>query len=63
MITIVFVLKKNLETLLNFADKKNKKRIKVDYVRECILSNHPDVLGKLYDLIDKSKDGNAIIEN
>ena len=57
MKTFWFKKKKNLETLCNFAEKKNKRRIKTEYVRECILSNKPDVLNKLYDLILKDKNG------
>ena len=33
---------------------KRKKKIRIDYIRECILANNLDVLNKLYDLINKT---------
>lgn len=50
-------MKKNLEMLLDFAEKKkSKNRIKIDYVRECLLSNQPDVLNRMFSEISKSED-------
>lgn len=49
----------NLNTLLDFAEKKkNKSRIRIDYVRECLLSSKPDVLTKLLEKINKAKEEN-----
>lgn len=45
-----------METLLDFAEKKKKKKIRCDYVRECILSNNPEVMNKLYELVNKMND-------
>ena len=53
--SVNFTLKKNLETLLKFAETKKKSRIRIDYVRECVLSKNPDVMTKLYNLVEKSK--------
>ncbi|CAF0841426.1 unnamed protein product [Brachionus calyciflorus] len=47
---------KNVETLLDYAEKKKKKKIRTDYIRECILSNNPEIMNKLYELVNKMND-------
>jgi len=48
---------KNIEFLINFAEnKKGKSRIKIDYIRECILSSKPDVMNKIINNLEKSNE-------
>jgi hypothetical protein len=52
-----------VETLLNYAEQtKNKKRIRIDYIRECILAKNPDVLTRLYELLNKNDDKWTILD-
>ena len=47
---------KNIETLISFAEKKGKKKIKAELIRECLLSANPEIMKKLNELLNEKGD-------